>query len=264
MSPISSARGTRTLFAGLYGELTPRLGLPELAMDAYGLFYGRSVALGWLTEAREGASGGLWGMNDAEVSFGSGQLPRRVAFFQVVLTEPTPDSLLPVQAFLACAGDTVARLGDLRLSAVQLLLPRRGPPEAGIVRSKTGARVSRPLVKSLIWFGDGDARVPVRVTLDGGTDPSVHDAADKIFHWAREIQQDVFVADSLSLDEGHLVLDQPPLDPPEMVYAHHRITLKGMLAEWSLDALGWLASFLADGSTRNGVGGSLLLSADRD
>jgi hypothetical protein len=114
------------MYAALYGELVmlPRAGgLDELTQDAYSLFYARSAAMGWLTPAVEGATGGFWGMNDAEEVPGSGAPPHRAAWFQVVLTGPFQDGLLPVQPFLACAGDAVARLGRLRLDAIQLVLP---------------------------------------------------------------------------------------------------------------------------------------------
>ena len=44
---------------------------------------------------------------------------------------------------------------------------------------------------------------------------------------------------------------------------HHRVTFRATLAEWSLDALGWLAAFLADVSARHGVRTPLTLTADR-
>jgi hypothetical protein len=39
--------------------------------------------MGWLTSAVEGASGGFWGMNDAEAGPGAGPPPQRIAWFQV-------------------------------------------------------------------------------------------------------------------------------------------------------------------------------------
>jgi hypothetical protein len=41
------------------------------------------------------------------------------------------------------------------------------------------------------------------------------------------------------------------------------LPLGGTLAEGSLDALGWLAAFLADVSSRNGVSTPVMLTADR-
>ncbi|HEY5987952.1 MAG TPA: hypothetical protein VIV12_16500 [Streptosporangiaceae bacterium] len=82
---------SRTMLAALYGKMVlhPRPDpLGVLSEDAYSLFHARSSAMGWLTPAVEGASGGSWGMNDAEAGHGSGPQPQRVAWFQVVLTGP--------------------------------------------------------------------------------------------------------------------------------------------------------------------------------
>jgi hypothetical protein len=137
------------MFAGLFGELVPhpRPVTPgEVSQDAYGLFYARSSAMGWLTPAVEGATGGLWGMNDAEAAPGSGAQPPRAAFFQVVLTEPNLGKVLPVQPFLACAGDVMARLGALRLEALQVLLPERDADEDAVFDSPSGMRVATSLL----------------------------------------------------------------------------------------------------------------------
>ena len=50
--------------------------------------------------------------------------------------------LLPVQPFLACAGDVMARLGTLRLEAVQVLLPERDADEDAQLRLAIGHAVS--------------------------------------------------------------------------------------------------------------------------
>src|SRR5258708_39390093 len=101
--------------------------------------------MGWLTRAEEGATGGLWGMNDAEAGPAPGPRPQRVAWFQVVLTGPFPGGLLPVQPFLACAGDVVARLGALRLAAAPGRLPESAPPEGGDLASTSGLPAAWPL-----------------------------------------------------------------------------------------------------------------------
>lgn len=257
------------MFAALFGELVlhPRPDpLAELSEDAYSLFYARSAALGWLTSAQEGALGGFWGMNDAKAGPAFGSQPQRVAFFQVVLTGPVPGKLLPVQPFLVCAGDVVARLGTLRLEAVQVLLPERDAPDGGRAASPSGMRVAWPLLNGCNWFADRDLRLraPVRVTLDGGPDPSARVTAPAIAQWVQEIRQDVFVCDSFSLaDDDHLVLRPIPFEEERSAAAHHRVTFRGTLAEWSLDALGWLAAFLADGSSRQGISTPLLFTADR-
>jgi hypothetical protein len=267
-APLPGVRAARTMFAALFGELAlhPRSdALAEFSQDAYSLFYGRSAAMGWLTSAVEGASGGFWGMNDAEAGPGSGPPPQRIAWFQVVLTGPVPGEMVAVQPFLACAGDVVARLGALRLDAVQILLPDRDAPADGQMASPSGMRVAWPLLDSVSWFADCDPRrrAPVRVTLDGWPDPSIRAAAPAIVRSVREISQDVFVCESFSLDENdHLVLRPNPLEF-QLGAVHHRVTFRGTLAEWSLDALGWLAVFLADQSSRHGVSTPLMFTADQ-
>jgi hypothetical protein len=260
-------RATRTMFAALYGELVlhPRHDPPDdLSQDAYSLFYARSAAMGWLTPSVENASGGFWGMNDAEAGPGSGPQPSRVAWFQVGLTEPAPVSQpLPVEAFLSCAADVVARLGALRLQAVQILLPEQEVVD-GQPASPSGMRVASPLLAAANWFADCDPnlRAPVQVTLDGGSDPSIRAAAPAILQRVRAIRQEVFVCDSFSLaDDDHLVLRPAVMDEGRPGTAHHRATFRGTLAEWSLDALGWLAAFLADASSRQGVSTPLMLTA---
>ena len=255
------------MFAALFGDLVPHQRLDiesEAAQDAYSLFYARSSAMRWLTPAVQGAAGGLWGMNDAAAVPDSGPRPSRVAFFQVVLTEPSLGKLLPVQPFLVCAGDVMARLGMLRLDAVQVLLPEREAEEDAQFASPSGARVASSLLDADNWFAGGDprARTVVRVTLDGGPDPSIRAAAPAIVQWAREVRQEVFACHSLSLaEDDHLILWPIPFGPAPA--GPHRVTFRGTLAEWSLDALGWLAAFLADISARHGVGIPLMLTAGR-
>lgn len=265
--PVPAMFGTQAakpMYAAFYGELAPHAPQGEFSQDAYSLFYARSAAMGWLTPATEGAPGGLWGMNDAEASPGTGPPPQRVAFFQVTLTGLAPGGVLPAQPFLSCAGDVVARLGALRLEAVQVLLPGQETPAGGDLASPSSMRIARPLLETLNWFGDcgPQPRTPVRVTLDGGPDPSVRAAAPAIAQWAQEVRQDIFACDQFSLAEGdHLVLQPTPLHEPGP--SPHRVTFRGTLIEWSLDALGWLAAFVTDISSRHGVHTPLMLTADR-
>lgn len=221
--------------------------------------------MGWLTPAVGNARQGLWGMNDAAAGRGVGPRSSPVAFFQVVLTGPAQDELLPVQPFLSCAGDVLARLGALRLEAIQILLPERAAGD-GRIASPSGTEAAAALLDALNWFADCDPalRTRVRVTLDDGQDASIRAAAPGIARQVREIRQDVFACDSFSLtDHDHLVLGPTPLDGGRAGTDHHRVTLAGTLAEWSLDALGWLAALLADVSCRNGVCTPLMLTADR-
>jgi hypothetical protein len=256
------------MYAALYGELMPyqRLDVPDKGQqDAYSLFYARSAAMGWLTSAVRDGRRGLWGMNDAEAGPVSGPRPFRVAFFQVVLTGPSQGEVLPVQPFLSCAGDVVARLGTLRLEAVQLLLPEH-EATGGRVASPSGMTTAAALLDGLNWFANCDPqlRVRARITLDGGPDPAIREAAPAIMRWTQEIDQHVFNIESFSLaDDDHLTLRPTTLHGGPPVTYHHQVTLRGTLAEWSLEALGWLAAFLADVSSRHGVSTPIMLTADR-
>ncbi|MEV0757970.1 hypothetical protein [Streptosporangium sp. NPDC050280] len=261
-----SIRPGSTMLAALHGELTPHPWRDPLvaSSDAYSLFVARASAMGWLTEATRNASGGLWGMNDAgQDPLPESSRPARVAWFQVSLTTPVPAGRpLPVQAFLSCADDVVARIGALRLAAVQVLLPVQGL-DAPTDTSSQGSAVMT-LLQDAGWFADVDPhlRTRVRVTLDGGQDPSIRSAAPEMLRWIRELDQDVFSCDSLTVTDD-VILEPAVIDELWRGPARHRVALRGTLAEWSLDALGWLAALLADAGARYGVGTPLMFTAAR-
>ncbi|AVT34093.1 hypothetical protein C6361_02320 [Plantactinospora sp. BC1] len=266
-----------TMFAALYGGLTPHPWRdPDDTRDAYALFYDRSLAMGWLDdvggvvqitdagprERRTGAPG-LWGMNDAgqehPLALPGSSL---VGWFQVGV-EPLPvDRPLPVQPFLRCAGDVLARLGTLDLRAVQVLLPVQGLDPASSPPEYAGM----PSLRTAGWFGAADpgSRTPVRVSLDGGRAPAITSAAPLIRERIGRLDQDVFACESSSLVDHDPLATAPPFDdalwngPPR-----HRVTFHGTLAEWSLDTLGWLAGFLADLAAGQGVDTPLLFTAGR-
>ncbi|TDC37558.1 hypothetical protein E1211_10130 [Micromonospora sp. 15K316] len=270
------APGTRrpagTLFAALYGELTPHP-WRHTDRDAYSFFSDRSLAMGWLDdvggvvrqtaggveETRTGAPG-LWGMNDAgqrhPLADAGSSL---VAWFQVGVEPVAADRPLPVQPFLRCAGDAAARLGALRLDAVQVLLPVQGLDVAAHPQ-----RAPVPSLRAVGWFADADprSRTRVRVTLDSGQEPSAPAVARRMSESLRRLEQDVFVCESHSLTDHDPLATRPPFDdrfwpgPPR-----YRVTFHGTLAEWSLDALGWLGGFLADLAASHGVTTPLLLTA---
>jgi hypothetical protein len=232
------------MFAALFGELALHPTRHDAArqQDAFSLFYGRSMDLGLLTDERLERSG-LWGMNDAAAGEAAGP-PPRVAWFQVGLTGK---GLAPVVPFLAVADAVITRLGGLRLDAIQVLLPERSKDDRSQLDDS--------------WFVDLDPtlRVPVRVTLDSA-DAAITTAARAIV--GRMQKQDVFRCDSLSpADEDHLVLRPIPFEHPGDV--HHRVTVTGTLAEWSLDALGWLAALLDELAASQGIVTPLILNAER-
>lgn len=78
----------------------------------------------------------------------------------------------------------------------------------------------------------------------------------------QDISQDVFACDSFSLDEDdHLILKPNPFEF-RLGTVHHRVTFRGTLAEWSLDAVGWLTAFLSDLSSRNGISTPLMIATE--
>ncbi|MER7892721.1 hypothetical protein ABTX15_23155 [Micromonospora sp. NPDC094482] len=263
-------------FAALYGELARHpWRQPDADQDPYFLFYTSSLAMGWLDDigatVRQTAGGfqenelgaaGLWGMNDAgEAHPLAAPGSSLVAWFQVGFELVPGDRPLPVQPFLRCAGDAVARMGTLRLRAVQMLLPVQGldpssrPPYAPI-----------PSLRTAGWFTGGDpgSRTPVRVTLDSGQAASIPSAAPQMREQMSRLDQDVFGCESLSLIDHDPLTVRPPFD--DALWngpSRHRATFHGTLAEWSLDALGWLGGFLADLSARHGVSTPLLVTASR-
>jgi len=171
--------------------------------------------MGWLEEQAAGGPG-LWAMNDAgssppQAAPGTG----RVSWFQVEAGAVAGERPLPVQQFLRCAQDVTARIGTLRLSAVQVLLPVQGIDPA--------------------------ARTPVDLLIGSGRDPLIPAVARQLALDLRDLEQDVFACG----DDDVTV---------------HGMTLRGELAEWSCDAVGWLAATVADCAARLGVRSPLPLT----
>ena len=148
---------------------------------------------GGFADAMENEVGGTWGMNDAQQDLVSGSQPSCRTWFHVSLIDPIPAGRpLPVQAFLACAGDVVARIGTLRLQAVQVLLPVESlNPSAG---ASSHLNAVMTLIQDSGWFADCNPHLStwVRVTLDSGQDSSIRSVAPAMFQWMHEIRQDVF------------------------------------------------------------------------
>ncbi len=255
------------MFAGLHGELTPHAWRDEggTESDVYSLFHSRSAAMGWLAQAAQGATGGLWGMNDAG-QWGpdpDARLPYAV-WFQVSLPGSIPPTQpLPLQPFLSCVGDVVARMGSLRLDAIQVLLPLQSLDGLADGSSRDDGLFA-PL-SSAGWFFDGDphAVTRVQVVLDGGQNPLIRAVASDLFQWLRKIKQNVFVCDSFSLTDDTNVAKPTSIDGLWVGPPQHPVAFYGTLVEWSLDALGWLAAFLAGASFNFGVTTPVLLTVSR-
>ena len=221
--------------------------------------------MGWLRKADKGATGGLWGMNAAgqRGPDPDAQQPYAV-WFQVVLPQLiSPAQPLPLQPFLSCVGDVVARLGTMQLDAIQVLLPLQsfdGSTGASLHNEGLFAPIS-----SAGWFFDCNPRAVTRVqvVLDGGESPVIRSVAADLFQWLQRIKQAVFVCDAFSLTEDTdvvkpIYIDNLWIGPPQ-----HPVTFYGTLVEWSLDALGWLAAFLAGAGFKFGVTTPMLLTVSR-
>lgn len=256
-----------TMFAGLQGKLTlhswRNFGATE--SDAYSLFHSRSVAMGWLTQAAKGATGGLWGMNDAgqQGPDPNAQHPYAV-WFQVSLPRLiSPAQPLPLQPFLSCVGDVVARMGTLHLSAIQVLLPIQSI-DGFVDTSLSDEGLFAPL-RSAGWFFDCNPHsiTRVQVVLDGGENPIIRLVASDLFQWWQKIKQSVFTCDTFSLTDDTNVVKSTFIDDLWVGPPQHPVTFYGTLVEWSLDALGWLATFLAGISFKFGVTTPMLLTVSR-
>ncbi|MEU3568599.1 hypothetical protein AB0E96_09250 [Kitasatospora sp. NPDC036755] len=266
----TARRTAGTMLAALYGELVPHSWRdPESEHDAYQLFHQRSLAMGWLDdrasiaeehapEKRMIVAPGLWAMNDAGWNHPlADPASRLISWFQVEASAVVGDRPLPVQPFLHCAEDTTKQIGAVRLTAVQVLLPVQGidvsarPPYAMVPSAQTSD-----------WFSERDprSRPTVKVRIDTGRDPSVPVVALQLAHSLSVLDQNVFVGgpDERVLPGSFPV---PPFDdrlwngPPL-----HGMTLSGELAEWSCDAVGWLAEAVADSAARLGIHTPLLLT----
>ena len=258
-----SSRPVSTMFAALHGEFAEHSWRDPVvaATDAYSLFVARSSALRWLADTTEYRVGGVWGMNDAgQDSDDEAQSLRRM-WFQVALNAPiAAGQPLPVQAFLACAGDVVARMGTLRLQGIQILLPVEA-----LSPTLLGIDALRSLLAAAGWFADSDVhlRTPVQATMDGGQEPSIRAAAPGMLQQMQTTRQDVFMCDSFSLTDDAVVLQPAVRNELWSGPSQHRATFHGTLVEWSLDALGWLAAFLASTSAHYGVSTPVMLTVSR-
>ncbi|NEA62336.1 hypothetical protein [Streptomyces sp. SID12488] len=151
-------------------------------------------------------------------------------------------------------------MGTLRLSAVQILMPVDGldassrPPYATVLSMRT-----------VDWFAERDprARTLVEVGVSSGRDPSVLAVAKQLTDDLGCLGQDVFVCESHDVTGGGVT--EPALAPPfhDSFWngpAVHGVVLRGELAEWSCDAIGWLAEVVADSAARLGVRAPLLVT----
>ncbi len=255
----------RTMWAGLYGPYKahplPR-SVGAMEADAYQLFFARSAGMRWLTDAALVGAPGLWGMNDAGLASADTDPAQPAGWFQVVLTDPEiAHPLLPVQPLLGCAADVMARLGALALTSVQVLLP--AAPRRTTAELPSGMRAVDGLADTAGWFANCDpgsrARVSVSLTCRGTCDLVALTTSllrpprapwQSTVRWERAAQEAV----------------EPPTVPPHIAHelgADEQIQslrLDGDLVEWSIDAVAWVAAYLAHVAHDAGLTSPLLLT----
>ena len=183
-----------------------------------------------------------------------------ISWFQVGASEVAGDRPLPVRPFLCCAQDATAQTGTLDLSAIQVLLPVQGldpasrPPYAPV-----------PAVRTVDWFAERDprSRTPVEININSGRNPSIPAVAQQLTDYLGRLEQDVFVCGSHDVAGRDTVLPPPITDSSWNGPPLHGVVLRGELAEWSCDAIGWLAEAIADSAAQLGVRSPLLLTVTR-
>jgi hypothetical protein len=171
------------------------------------------------------------------------------------------DRPLPVQPFLRCAEDATARAGTPNLSAVQVLLPVSGsrPRVAPAVRPVPAMRTKEWLRR--VRPGSRNSGRGQHQQWSGPIDPRCCTAAHR---------------PPRSPGPGRVRLQVPrrrPARTPLSVLRSttvrgtgpplHGLVLRGELAEWPCDALGWPAEIVADSVAQLGVRSPLLLTVTR-
>ena len=247
------------LVAALYGDLVGHPWRDPLdTSHPLFLFDHRSSDMGWTDDLHDGNS--AWKVYEAGPEQDAVEAPanRSPAFWFHAGIGIVPDGRsLPIWPFLRCAGDVAARIGTFDLHAVQLLMPVQK------LHQQRGKGFI-PALQNYSWFiaTDPSARTEVRVTLDSGEDPSIPIVASEMLALIQSFDQQVLVCDSL-IDHDPLAPEFPLGDQFWANPSLHKAVISGTIAEWSVDALGWLAAFLSDVAADLGVSTPLLLTATR-
>lgn len=258
------------MFAALYGQFSPYDWRdPESDRDPYALFYQRSLAMGWHDDRSAGGGSeeamvrapGLWAMNDAGWDHPLADPDAAlVSWFQVEASAVPDDRPLPVRPFLRCAEDATARVGTLTLTAVHLVIPVQG-----LDASSRPAYAPSPSMLTVHWFAERDPRAStsVEISLNSGEGPSVAAVARELVDIVGELDQDVFVVRSFDVSGQTDASAVPVADgfwngPPMQ-----GVVLRGELAEWSCDAIGWTIEVIADSLAQLKLASPLLATVVR-
>ncbi|MGH3430985.1 MAG: hypothetical protein ACRD3Q_11960, partial [Terriglobales bacterium] len=165
--------------------------------DVYSVFMARSTSMMWAGDNPPQTR--LWEINDANVEWSPGS-SGQVAWFQVdVLNKAERRRRLSVQPIVACARDALSRFGELTLTGTQMLLPMELASDQYYLTS------------GLNWFelSDSAARLPIRITLDGGSDDEVQRKASEVFAMLKKINSGQFTFHSYSADAAVIVRLEP-------------------------------------------------------
>lgn len=229
----------------------------EPLWDAYALFYSLSAGRGWLTPGVPGSRAGLWGMNDAGQT-GDGKGGTWI-WFQTVVALPLPsEQPVPVQAFLGCVNQVLERLGATGFDATIIVLPH--PPRAP---ASPNLDPIETLVSAASWFAGIDRSLACRVeiTLEGIESAGLGEAGTGVRDSLDSLSEQVFRPQPR---EEMLSADPPPVMPPhEWPGTAERLTIDGILAEWSLEAIGWTAALVSEACRAQQVRAPLRLSFRR-
>lgn len=240
------------MLAALYGQLVPHAWRRrDPALDAYALFVERSLSMGWLDDRLTGGgledalvrAPGLWAMNDAGWHHPAADPEASlVSWFQVEASRVADDRPLPIRPFLRCAQDATERAGTLTLSGVELIVPVHS-----LDASSRPRYAPVPSMLAAGWFSEGDpnALAPVEIRLSAGQDPSVSSLAGQLGDLLDQWEQAVFHLRALAIADCK---ESPLVTPDDDVKERPEqgLLLSGVLAEWSCDAIGWIAEVFAD------------------
>jgi hypothetical protein len=257
---LGSAPSPGVLFAALYGDLTHRWPRDsEDTEDAYGLFYYRSESMGWLDErdsrspAQSGLvqAPGLWELQEAD--WEAERAPRdsgQVSWFQVEVSPVPYNRPLPAQPFLHCAEASTRQAGTFTLTKVRIELPAA----PALIDSPRDPHEPVPSLSTQGWFSACDPadQTSVQVSVSAGDHPDDRAALAQLGQYFADLSQSVFtLVDTAQPATGAAAELGRPVDHSWSSFFwntpdRHGVVLTGSLAEWTGDAIGWLAGALAD------------------
>lgn len=252
---------SRSLLVALFGDFKRSSGGVS-EEDSYSLFHKRSDAMGWLdtrrviqrsdgTEEHVG-SPGLWALHDAgsEPVVNGGSSPGPAFWFQVGIRPLSVGCALPTQALLRCVDDVVLSQGTFHPKVVQFVLPIQ------LVRVGRQHEIGlAPSVETLAWASASDSAglssVPATIEICSGIplpQTFAQYLADDLMKFAAPILREPSVAETVITHFPVVAPDHFWGGPPQSAARIH-CAFRG----WTLERVGWLASFIADSCARNGV-----------